>query len=103
MSYKEVIKALECCVATPFCDKDTDCPYKGVVDCHKKSTYDAIDLINRQQAEIERLHSYDAYKYAKSEAYKEFAERLKGAFCSMCEYDGGDIKDVIDDLLIEMG
>jgi predicted nuclease with TOPRIM domain len=107
MTDKEIIKALEC-------HKDTDiatcnvCPYDGVSMCGYKLCNDALDLINRQQAEkealiagqetmskyieeqqaeIERLQTENnqfddigkMYSEIKSEAIKEFTERLKKA------------------------
>lgn len=60
MTDNEIKKAFECCEANegirPNCKK---CPYfwleEKPVDCHKQVRKNAIDLINRQQAEIERL------------------------------------------------
>ena len=95
MTDNDIIKALECCGCDNYqCDK---CPY-----AYKTCTVykDSLDLINRQKAEIERLrecpkcvYEYDGemtefcvkapcpnYKTAdeiRSEAIKEFAERLK--------------------------
>lgn len=84
MTDKDIIKALKCCSYDNYqCD---NCPY-----AYKTCTVykDAIDLINRQKAEIERLRSMNRAKLAtihdlqielktaKSEAIKEFAERLK--------------------------
>ena len=102
MTDKEIIKALECCTTKGA--KCSDCPaFKKVdrSDC-KKYFRGAIDIINRQQAEIERLRNeneilsknadtafqdglneaQDLYAEQvkdeiKSEAIKEFAERLK--------------------------
>lgn len=85
MTDKEIIQALECC---------RDCCCK---QCETEPDFqDALDLINRQQAEIERLKKknkivdlnrrmallekqplYDKIKTIKAEAIKEFAERLK--------------------------
>ena len=113
----EIIKALECCTKVDACH---ECPYGAACLDDKYVSIiakDALDLINRQKAEIERLNvelvgmrgacesykmHYDnakaeierlqkvndslgeaggklvvAYKKAKSEARKEFAERLK--------------------------
>lgn len=56
MTDTEIIKALECCTTKGA--KCSDCPaFKKVdhSDC-KKYFRGAIDLINRQQAEIERLN-----------------------------------------------
>ncbi len=56
MTDNEIIKALECCGKNPpIC---IECSYKG--KCNRKDCYDylksdALDLIARQKAEIERL------------------------------------------------
>ena len=89
---EEVIKALECCAKNSTYDECCECLYvecstqKG---CVGELMEDAINLINRQKAEIERLNAVseicgDCHKKyaekierAKSEAMKEFAERLK--------------------------
>ena len=52
MTDKEIIKALECC-------RDYDCKNCTVDDC-KDPLHQAFDLINRQQAEIERLKKENA-------------------------------------------
>lgn len=99
MTDNEIIKALECCSTSKV--NCTNCPYDGddlLRPCSCNLMKDAIDLINRQKAENERLQArailldaiedtiyplpfetdYDkAIKKAKAEAVKEFAERLK--------------------------
>ena len=82
---EEVIKALELCF-TPKGTNDTcaKCPYhKFGKLCKIERDRDALDLINRQRAEIEGLkEAYAVYeetsglKQAKAEAIKEFAKRL---------------------------
>ena len=57
MTDNEIIKALECCMSdNPPC---TTCKYDGdtitVDECMGELMKDALDLINRQRAEIERL------------------------------------------------
>lgn len=79
MTDNEIIKALECC-ATDDGDDCFQCPYGNIVyksangGCVNRCRKDALDLINRQKAEIERL--LQKLQQAKSEAIKEFAERL---------------------------
>ncbi len=86
MTDNEIIKALECCSkgfgnceGCPYDDDNADCvTLKGETLMMK----DTIDLIYRQNAEIERyLHSIKLLEkdvaQAKSEAYREFAERFK--------------------------
>ena len=101
MTDKEIIKALECCGDEEELHWCTECPYYDKENdfCQEDLHRDALDLISRQQAEIERLQnesigncelaismrndnnlkgdcSYCIDK-AKAEAIKEFAERLQ--------------------------
>ena len=83
MTDAEIKKALGCCSRSKWGDKCAECFYlecdseKG---CRQELCEDAIDLINRQQAEIERLKSRDMQvevsdmleKEIKAEAIKEF-------------------------------
>ena len=57
MTDKEIIKALECCTSDEWdiCDKCPYQKYKTEKGCAYHIVIDALDLINRQQAEIERL------------------------------------------------
>lgn len=109
---EEVVKALEFCLqgdscfgCCPYDDGDDDCTY-----CTSKLARDALDLINRQKAEIERLQDdrdgkikslaaafniaeaeerVEAYiRSQKSEVIKEFAERLKKQATSICSGHG---------------
>jgi hypothetical protein len=52
MTDKEIKEALECCDDFGWCGQ---CSLQGVIDCKTMLTDNALDLINRQQAEIERL------------------------------------------------
>ena len=66
LTEQEIMKALECCILG-------DCQgcYYGDTDqrhCKDDLMQNALDLINRKNAEIER---------ARAEAIKEFAERVK--------------------------
>ena len=105
---EEIIKALECCSNYNDCDKCNFEPKdnkKKTIGCCLEIMKNAIDLITRQKAEIERLesandekfrqwdmlaekakqHYADLYNEAKdilkAEAYKEFAEKLE----NICE------------------
>ena len=86
MTDEQIIKALEyCCGNITF---DSDCSAHGCYQaslpedrngdirwCRQWLMKDALDLVNRQKAENERL--LQKLQQAKSEAIKEFAERLK--------------------------
>lgn len=81
MTDKEIIKALECCTS----DDCSDCPLRNRVRSRgcARLWSKALDLINRQRAEIERLKGWEnllkAEKHSliKTKAIKEFAEKLK--------------------------
>ena len=87
MKDNEIIKAIE------YCSSHDDCDLKCPIE--KETTADegcirtigrlALDIINRQKAEIEKLEKENEsfsclgmlYSEIKAEARKEFAERLK--------------------------
>lgn len=60
MTDEQIIKALECC-ATDDGDDCSQCPYGNIVykpgngGCVNRCRKDALDLINRQRAEIKSL------------------------------------------------
>lgn len=94
MTDNEIIKALECCIEDEDC---AHCPsIKEMPYCSNDIMVDALNLIKRQRAEIERLKNEiqttkDAYimlqtknEIIKSEAVKEFTERLKNKIKIEC-------------------
>lgn len=136
MTDNEIIKALECCskhhnTCGTCCPMDSIC--NNVRDCLITLSKNALDLINRQNAEIERLEkkantpfakfTFDDNKLkeivadaigniefnlnsVKSEAIKEFAERLKEncyTYSDICGYQS-TVVDVnqIDNIVKEM-
>lgn len=90
MTDNEIIKALECCgnIVDSTCK---ECAYHETYNasCVVRLMRNALDLINRQKAEIEKYKSgmianaevvktlINELKTAKSEAIKEFAEELE--------------------------
>ncbi len=131
MSDNEIIKALEHCASGCSSEACRGCPFdeKGV--CTEKENalaIHALDLINRQKAEIERLqnivHTDIAFvggrggkserarqlvivrmNEVRAEAIKEFAERLKGLLSlniRVLNEDYLDIATDIDNLVKEM-
>lgn len=122
----EILKALECCQWEIACVDRHECPLRGKNDCFTHLAINALDLIKRQKAEIERLKHHcfgvqnelEAYKdtfntaidEAKTEAINEFAERLTNKIFS-CDvigdrdniwYMASDVHNIIGDLVKEM-
>lgn len=65
MTDKQIMQALNCCTSKSIsCQK---CPLLSKSRCERELIQYSFDLINRQQAEIEKV---------RAEAIKEFAERL---------------------------
>ena len=118
MTDDEIIKTFECCIKDVNCEK---CPAKDE-DCFINRPQIALDLINRQKAEIERskecpkcIYEYDGktteycvqgpcsnfktVEQIKTEAYKEFAVRLK---CGVPQETGVIRCPDVDNLLKEM-
>ena len=116
---EEIIKGLECCLCDGSeCLKCQD-DIKNIcrLECNKVAT-ETINFINRRKAEVERYkryyyrHEYDKWeKEIKTEAYKEFAEKLKEEMrleddcdynCRECYYECKEYVITVDNLLKEM-
>ena len=115
---EEIISSLEVIAATRNCDecKIRNCKW-GTCNCEQITANAALDLINRQKLEIERLKKevsvardayisiQDRYEHTKAESYKEVAERLnEGAQIADC-FDSYNMvvgTHFIDNLLKEM-
>ena len=90
LTNEDIISSLEVIATTCNCNecKIRNCKW-GTCNCEQITANAALDLIKRQQAEIERLEKLlngrdqlinalnKCYKQAKSEAVKEFVDRLK--------------------------
>ena len=109
MTDNEIIKLLECCKKSQ-CSK---CYYSKECDGYTQVNY-ALDLITRQQVEIEGLKKSNEmftdigkmYSEIKAEAYKEFSEKAKefmhNKFKALDEYEFEYITERdIDNLLKE--
>lgn len=87
MTDEQVIKALPCLYGQEVMCKGCDFFLSKYPRCKEAVAKNALDLIKRQQAEIERLKGWDRLlkaeshapiiKKAKFEAYKEFAEEFE--------------------------
>ena len=79
MTDNEIIKASACCSSKGKMDCK-NCPLKNSVSCVTEMIDNALDLINRQKAEIERLQKENnrfadigkMYGEIKAEAVKDF-------------------------------
>ncbi|MBQ7976803.1 MAG: hypothetical protein IJ300_14050 [Clostridia bacterium] len=76
----EIIKAFECC--NNESGSCVGCPLRKINRCVNQLQESALDFINRQKAEIEKLERANIQlmailQTAQSEAIKEFAERLE--------------------------
>lgn len=111
---KEIIKALECCKLSNE-DGCLSCPLSDVPveECSDILHTATLDLINHQQAEIERLrtecgnqsalwskHYEDIFETAKetvkSEAIKEFWNRLQGIAYQSSDWSHGEHPMVVE-------
>ena len=113
MTDKEIIKALECCASGKNCEECS-------LNCKAPTSKDILDLINRQQAEIENLQKelaskglkysilerekaedilgfVDDLKLARAEAIKEFAGRLTKEMYTV----GFDIDNLVKEMVGE--
>ena len=117
---EEIMKALECCQVTKD-NECEDCPYYNEtddnLDCLSKLCADALNLVNRYRTEIESARAEvmaqaemictltsiktSVIKSAKSEAIKEFAERLKDEIEIGLHYKGDIVHRVIDNIVKE--
>ena len=122
MTDNEIIKALECCIVYESCE-GCPCAEDNSQYCLKATCKNALDLINRQKAEIERFKENEklicakcdsiqekllllvntqipeAIKSAKSEAIKEVLERVRKLWAN---YDGYEFETKFDNLVKEM-
>lgn len=111
---EEIKSSLEVIATTRNCNecKIRNCKW-GTCNCSQITANAALDLINRQKAEIEKLkgstivsnimESKRIKREAKAEAYKEFAEIIKDKWFDN-RYDSPDVDfdDFISNLLKEM-
>ena len=122
MTDNEIIKALQCC--NGWDGRCLNCPLnREGTNCKEKLNSYALDLINRQKAEVDRLNielqsmrsaanSYKMhYETAKSEAIKECLAKVKNYIKTHCnpygkpdfDYDTSiKILNFIDNLVKEM-
>ena len=94
LTTEEIKKALECCTQQHKCN---ECPYlmEHHLVCNHHLHKDTLDIINRQQTQ---------YETAKSEAIKEFAERLQETLFQEEGYEekNNNVIRHIDNLVKEM-
>lgn len=105
---EQIIKALRCCLAKENCEVISceKCPLERIYECKETMFIETIYLINRQQAEIERLYIeglqinktfMDFVNKQIAEAIKEFAERLK----RHCYFNPKDQRNAVAEVVID--
>ena len=106
----KIIRVLECCVEKGKCN---ECPYylPYGINCGYHKDKNALNLINRQKAEIERLErnleeafaEIEELKTLQTELVTEFAERLKEMSEHFWEEKENFVsEETIDNLVKEM-
>ena len=75
MTEEQIIKALECCIVYEDCE-GCPCAEDNSQYCLKATCKNALDLINRQKAELERLRA-PKLLVEKTLSEKELSEMLK--------------------------
>ena len=93
----EITKALEYCLEQGIISECERCADK--IGCRDTLIKNALDLINRQKAEIERLQEVQI-QYVRA-YFNEFVKRLKSD-CSLALFDTDFLNKVIDDLVEAM-
>ena len=86
LTINDIIKANETCSMQPFCN-EKECPY-GIYErskCIKKLCEETVDLINRQNAEIERLNNLCNEQNAEIKRLIEVKNRLFYNLKLVCE------------------
>jgi hypothetical protein len=107
MTDTEIIKALELCIDDEH--RCGECPYlyiqKDDMPCAKAHGIDLLDLINRLQAEIERLEGETDKQYETAEASIRAEIASGGTSCHWCEKTirAGAIKDFAERLKEKCG
>lgn len=77
MSDNEIIKALECC-------RDNNCHECPIKGCTDNIFGEALDLINRQKAEIKQLETIERFAAKTIEKQSAENEKLRNAFMGEC-------------------
>lgn len=112
MTDNEIKKALECCSKSDTEDNYCDgCPYEKEMYCASESSKDCLDLINRLQAENERLQTekdnlIKTFAECQKDVIKEFDKKLHTYVKEQYETDNPYVKrrmsNTIDKVVKEM-
>ena len=93
MTDNEIIKALECCLLSNEQQEErcAECPMceTPLTVCQHLLSYHALDLINRQKAEIER---YEKENNAEFKKWEILAERTKELYHDLYEEAKGVVR-----------
>ena len=104
MTDNEIIKALECCSMFVTSAKCDECPLNEQ-ECIQGLPWNALDLINRQKAEIERLEEIlggtskvltETCAVVRAEAIKEFLSKARELSYKSSDWSHGEHPIVIE-------
>lgn len=114
MNDNDIIKALEHCVSSTTSEACNGCPFFGTTICTEMENglqIYALDLINRQKVEIERLQKYNTDMARKhyNDGIKEFTEKTDKIITEIYnkfifgDYDLGDeAREAIMDFCVDI-
>lgn len=109
MTDNKIIEALDCCRI----ENCNECPHREYYNCREVLVQDVFSIINRQKEEIERLQNRcedcagcTQWKCdcsnIRTEAIKEFAEKLKGELTTGAAVMRVSVLNIINNLVEEM-
>ena len=100
LTEEEIVKALGLCAKDVTCILDYDCPLREDKNCHTTLSKLALDMINRQKAEIKRL-TEERNKYIveldEVESANDYANKFLGEYKAKNE----ELQKQVDELTKE--
>ena len=91
-SFEVMVRVLECCLTADH----SRCPYTDDWNCDHSKVQDALALLRKQRAEIERLKVQNAIYERGAEAAADIIEQLETCVFDsdkyIAEYDGSEVQ-----------
>ena len=102
LTEEEIVKALGLCAKDVTCILDYDCPLREDKNCHTTLSKLALELINRQKAEIERL-TEERNKYIIELDDVESANDYANKFLHEAKEKNAELQKQVDELTDKLG